>query len=149
MQIDEERRRLRDSLFGGCGQAGRTLGQIGTQRFGCGVAERNVTLLLAFAAHEDCFIGPVDVVEIQAHQLCIANAAAVEHLENRLVARRPTCRIVAHCIDHAIHLLDGRHARQMFGQTGSGDKRCRVLLDVPGTSQPLEPATDCCERPCR
>ena len=49
-----------------------------------------LALLLAFAAHQDRFVGPVDVVKVQSRQLGVADAASVKHFEDGLVARRPT-----------------------------------------------------------
>ena len=69
---------------------GGALGDVGTERLGGCVAQWNVALLLPFAADQDRFVGPVNVVEIEPGELRVADAAAVEHLENRLVARGPT-----------------------------------------------------------
>ena len=126
----------------GRGQPRGALSDVRAQRLGGRVAERHVALLLSLAAHQDRFVGPVNVVEIQRGQFGVADAAAVKHFENRLVARGPACCVVAHRIDHAVHLLDGRHARQMLGQARSGHERCCILLDVVSAGQPLEPAAD-------
>ena len=96
MQIEKESgrgdwRRVRSAGGEACG----ALGEIGAERLGGGVAQRDVALLLAFAAHEDGFVGPVNVVEIEADQLGVADAAAIEHFEDGLVARGPACGVVA------------------------------------------------------
>jgi hypothetical protein len=48
----------------------------------------------------------VDIVEIQARQFCVADAASIEQFHDGLVARRPACRVILDRIHHAIHLLD-------------------------------------------
>ncbi len=53
-------------LFIGGGQAGGALDDVGAERLGGRVAEWNVALFLSFAADQDRFVGPVNVVEIEA-----------------------------------------------------------------------------------
>ena len=115
-------------MIAGRGQARRALGEIGAQRLRSRVAQRNIALLLPFAANQDGFVGPVNVFEIQAGQLGVADAAAVEQFQNGRVARGPACGIVGDGIDHAVHLLDGRHAGKMSGQSRRGHERGCILL---------------------
>ena len=89
----------------------------------------------------------MDVVEIKAGELRVTDAAAVEQLHDGFVARGPACRIFFYGVDHAVHLLDGGHARKMLGQARSGDKRGDILLDAAGARQPLEPTANSGERP--
>ena len=97
---------------------------------------------MPFAAHQDRFVRPVDVLEIEAGEFGVADAAAIEQFENGLVARRPAGCIVAHRVHHPIHLLDRGHARQMLGQPRRGYQRGRILLDAAGARQPLEPTAN-------
>ena len=84
----------------------------------------------------------MNVVKVEAGELGVADAAAVEHFQDGLVARGPACGVVAHGVDHAVHLLDGWHAGQMFGQARRGDERGGILLDVVVACEPFEPTAD-------
>ncbi len=123
-------------------EAGGALGDVGAERFGGCVGQGDVALLLPFAADEDGLIGPLNVIEIEGRGLGVADAAAVEHFQDGLVASGPACGVVKHRVDRAVELLDGGHARQMLGQARRGDEGRGVLLDVVIAGQPLEPTAD-------
>ncbi len=61
-------------------------GQVRSDGFGCCVTKGDVALFAALAADEDGIVGPVDVSEVDADQLGVADAAAVEELPDDAVA---------------------------------------------------------------
>jgi hypothetical protein len=97
---------------------------------------------LAFAADQDGFVGPVDIVDVEAGKLGVADAAAVEDFEDGAVAGGPTGSFFVDGVDGVVHLLDGGDAGQVLGQARGGDEGGGVLLDVAGAGQPAEPAAD-------
>src|ERR1700677_121679 len=123
-------------------QESRTLGEIGADGPGGRVSQRNQALLLAFAAHQDGLVGPVNVFQIQAHQFSIADAASVEDFEDGLVARRPTGGVLIHRVHGLVHSFDGWYTGQMFGQARRCYEGGGILLDVAGPRQPLKPAAN-------
>ena len=62
--VSARRRRLGGGV-GGCEMCG-ALSDVGAEGNGGGVAQGDVALLLAFAADEDGFVRPVNVVEVEA-----------------------------------------------------------------------------------
>ncbi len=84
----------------------------------------------------------MNVVEIEADELGVADAAAIKHFQDGLVAGGPACGVVVDGIDDAVELLDGGNAGQMLGQARSGDERSCILLDVALAGQPFEPAAN-------
>ena len=67
----------------------RARGQIGADGRCRRIPQRNIALLATLAAHQQAFVGPLHVVEIQTHQLRVADAAAVEQLKDDAIALRP------------------------------------------------------------
>ena len=101
------------------------------------IAKRNIPLLASLAAHQDDLVRPADVVEVDADELRVANAAAIEQFQDRLVALSE-CRTLRHFrIEYRIDLFDRRHARQFLRQLWRGHQRRRVLLDLALLRQPL------------
>ena len=84
----------------------------------------------------------MDVVEVEAGELGVADAAAIEQFEDGRVARGPAGGVVGDGVDDTIHLLDGGDAGQMLGQARRGDERGGILLNVAGAGEPLEPTAD-------
>src|SRR5512143_4145830 len=80
--VDDERRCISSKLS----QQFLTLRQIFANRDRRGIAERHEAFLLAFAADEYRLIAPVDVFEVDADQLRVANAAAVKQFKDDAVA---------------------------------------------------------------
>ncbi len=128
--------------WAGGGEARGAIGDVGAQGFGGSIAERDVALLLALAANEDDFVGPLDVFEVEGGELGVADAAAVKQLEDGAVARGPGRGFVVDGVDHTVHLLDGRDARQVLGEARCRHERCGILFHAASASQPFEPASN-------
>ena len=80
--IDEQRRRISWALAANF-QAGGNIGRQGNLN---GVAERNVTFFFPFAANENGFRAQADVVEIDADEFGVTDAASVKEFEHEPVA---------------------------------------------------------------
>jgi hypothetical protein len=127
-------------------------GEIGADGLCGGVSKWNVALLLAFAADEDGFVGPVNVGEIEAGELGVADAAAVEQLKNDRVAGGPGGSSLSESAESAtesiestdpVHLFDRRDAGQVLGQFGRSDQRGYILIDVAESGEPAKPTSHC------
>ncbi len=97
-----------------------------------------VFLALALADEQRAAL-PVEIVELQMDQFRAADAARVQHFQNRAVAqakRIGDIRLQQHLLD----LRDGEH---MLGQAATQarqfDLRCRVVQDVILPRQPAKP----------
>src|SRR5580693_7753341 len=88
-QIEKDRRRRQSTFTASRGKLSRALGKIRAQGLRCGIAQRDVALLLPFAAHQNRLVGPMDVFEVEARQLRVANPASIQQLQNRRIARGP------------------------------------------------------------
>ena len=131
------------------GQARGSFRQVSPQSLGGRIAQGHIALLLSFAANQNHFLRPVDVFEVEAGELRIADAASIKQFENGLVARRPTGCIVGNVVDNTIHLLDRGHPRQVLGKARRGNERCDILFNPAGARQPLKPAANGRQRPRR
>ncbi len=118
----------------------RTRGQVAQQRIGDGGAEGHIALLAALAADAQHLRSSVDGVEIEPAQLGVADAAAVEQLQNQRIALGPRGGGLR---GGEVHRLDeffgGRHPGQTLGQARRVHQRCRVAFKNALTREPLAP----------
>ena len=88
------------------------------------------------------------IVKIEPDQFSVADAAAIQELEDHAIPLRPRRGLVRRrSIDEVVHLFDGWHTGQMFGQLGCRDQSCRILFDVSSLGQPAKPRTNRGQRP--
>ncbi len=165
VEVEQERFGLGIGFALGGVEAGLALVEIGAKGVGGGVGEGHVALLLAFAADQDGFVGPVNVGEVDGGEFGVAHAAAIQKLKNHGVAGGPGgdgfFRIetvvlaragliaIADGVDDLIHLLDGGDAGEVLREFRGGNQRGDVLVDVVESRQPFEPAADGGEGACR
>src|ERR1019366_7699589 len=75
LEINQQGRRLETVDPGTGRQQCRALLEIIPQSHGGCISQRYVALLLAFAAHENRLVRPMNVFKIQPGQLCVAESA--------------------------------------------------------------------------
>ncbi len=132
------------------------LRKVRPKRDGRLVPQRNVALLARLAPHQDGLVLPLDVLDVDAHQLGVADAAAVEQLEDDAVALRPRrglLRVLAlgalgvERVQHAIHILGAGHPRQVQGALRRRHQQRGILRHLVHLSQPFEPRAHRRKRP--
>ncbi len=85
--------------------------------------------------------------QVQPDQLRIADAAAIQQLEDYSIPCRPRGCLIIGCfaVQRAIHLLDRRHTRQMLRELRGRDQRGRILRHMSHPRQPFEPGAHRCQ----
>src|SRR5207237_1207021 len=114
-QVEQQRRSL---LFRAL-QDLVPLFQVERERFARILAEGNVALFLSLSADENGFVRPRDIVETDPDQFRVADAAAVEQLEDHTVAFREGGLRGHRAIESGVHLFNGGHAGKDFGELWS------------------------------
>src|SRR5579864_751044 len=99
-------------------------------------SERYKALLLSFAANQDGLVAHANVIDIDADQLRVSNAASIKQLQQQTVALGKCSHLRHLRVEDAIHLFDGRYPRQLFRQLRRGDELRRILLDHAFLRQP-------------
>ena len=68
------------------------------------------------------------VVQIDAGELRITNAAAIQQLEYQAITLWKSCRVRHLAVKHSIHFFNRRHARQFFGELWSRYQSSGILF---------------------
>ena len=110
--------------------------QISRQRQFDAIPEWNVAFFLSFAADQNGLSAQANVIEINADELGIADAASVKQFEHQAVALRERGDLGHVAIEHRIHFFQGGHARQFLRKPGSRHQCRRILLDHPFLREP-------------
>src|SRR5215472_17413779 len=138
---------------GGCGfflfsEELLTGGQVGAKSGDGRSAEGHVALFLPFSANQNRLGADADVVEIDADQLRVADAATVEQFEKESVALWEGGNFGHVAIEYRVHFFDGWHARQFFGQLWRGDELGGILFDDALLCEPTVERADGGEGAC-
>ena len=107
------------------------------QRFRSRALQRHIALLLPFPPHQDHSVRLLDIIQLDPHQLRVAQPAAVQQLEDRAIAFRKARALRHLAVQETVDLLRCGHARQFFRQAWRGHQLSRVLLHYSFARQPL------------
>src|SRR5215469_12251220 len=100
------------------------------------LSERHVPFLLTLSANGDRLRARANVIQIDADQLGVANAAAIKQFQDQAVALWESRRFRHFPVQHGIHLFDRRNARELFGQFRRGNERRWILTYNSLLAQP-------------
>src|SRR5437868_5769697 len=117
--------------------------EVGVERGAGGFSEGHNSFFFAFAADENGFGDAINVLEVDAGELGIADATAVEQLEHEAVAFGEGGGFGHVAVENIINLFHGGNPRQDFRTPGTGDQQRRILLHH---SFPGEPAIERSDR---
>ena len=122
LQVGDQRAVGDECEFAGGAEFGLAQGQIGAHGEGSLVAQRDVALLAALALDQDGVVLPLDVGQVDADQLGVADAAAVEQFEDHAIALGPRGGVILrgcafaglHGVQQAVDLFHAGHAGKML-----------------------------------